>query len=391
MGKMNKKMVGFPLRWVCVVIFITAIVTSLTTGLIIYNNSKIVLGSASIKDDDALREFLRVYNGLDKSYYEDIDKSKMIDAAIEAMLNYLGEDYSTYMNKEETNNLANRLSGKFLGIGVSISNGNEIVKVHQDTPAEKVGLENNDKIIRINDKDTEGLTQSEVANCISKTEENTIVVLRGEEELTFHVKAEMINTPLTTELIETEQNKIGYISIESFTNTVGEEFTKSLKELEDKGMNRLIIDVRSNSGGYLKGATEIASLFIEKGKKIYSLEGKDKTEDYFDETDEKRDYLIAILMDENSASASEVLIAALKDNKTVMLIGKNTYGKGKVQQTKKLEDGSMVKYTTAKWFTPNGRCIDEIGIAPDYDIDYEQDEEGNYIDSMLEKAIELLS
>jgi len=118
--KTNTNIPGFPLKWVCIIIFVTAIVTSLTTGLIIYNNSKIVLGSVSIKEDEALREFLRVYNGLDESYYENYNKTEMIDAAIAAMLKYLGEDYSTYMNQQETDDLADHLSGKFKGIGISI-------------------------------------------------------------------------------------------------------------------------------------------------------------------------------------------------------------------------------------------------------------------------------
>jgi len=134
---MENKTLGFSLKWVCVIIFITAVVASLTTGIIIYNNSKIVLGTASIKDDDALREFLKVYNSLDENYYENIDKTKMIEEAIAAMLNYLGEDYSTYLNKSETNDLENRLSGKFKGIGISITNGREIYKVYENTPAKE--------------------------------------------------------------------------------------------------------------------------------------------------------------------------------------------------------------------------------------------------------------
>ena len=127
---MKEPLKGFPLKWVCIIIFITAIVTSLTTGVIIYNNSKIILGSSSIKDDNALREFLKVYNSLEESYYEDINKNEMIDEAIAAMLKYLGEDYSTYLNKKETENLSNQLSGQFKGIGISITNGREIFKVH---------------------------------------------------------------------------------------------------------------------------------------------------------------------------------------------------------------------------------------------------------------------
>lgn len=382
---------GFSLKSVAIIIIVTAIITSLTTGLIIYNNSKLILGSASLSNDSALKEFLKVYSSLDENYYEDIDKTKMIDAAIAAMLKYLGEDYSTYLNQTETDSLSNKLSGTFKGIGISITNGNEIVKVYEDTPAFKAGLKENDKIIRINDTDTEGKNQIEVANLIDKTKENTLVVSRDGAELTFKVIPEEINTPLTTQVYEKNDKKIGYIYIEAFTEKVGEEFKKSLEDLEQQGITSLIIDVRENTGGYLKGATEIASLFLEKGKTIYSLEGKDGVTTYKDETDEKRDYSVILLINENTASASEVLAAALQDSYGAKLVGKISYGKGKVQQTKQLEDGSMVKYTSARWLTPEGECIDGFGLAPHYEEDIVQNEDGTYTDNQLNKAIELLS
>ncbi len=382
---------GFSLKSVAIIIIVTAIITSLTTGLIIYNNSKLILGSASLSNDSALKEFLKVYSSLDENYYEDIDKTKMIDAAIAAMLKYLGEDYSTYLNQTETDSLSNKLSGTFKGIGISITNGNEIVKVYEDTPAFKAGLKENDKIIRINDTDTEGKNQIEVANLIDKTKENTLVVSRDGAELTFKVMPEEINTPLTTQIYEKNAKKIGYIYIEAFTEKVGEEFKKSLEDLEQQGITSLIIDIRENTGGYLKGATEIASLFLEKGKTIYSLEGKDEVTTYKDETDEKRNYPVILLINENTASASEVLAAALQDSYGAKLVGKISYGKGKVQQTKQLEDGSMVKYTSARWLTPEGECIDGFGLAPHYEEDVVQNEDGTYTDNQLNKAIELLS
>lgn len=382
---------GFSLKSVAIIIIVTAIITSLTTGLIIYNNSKLILGSASLSSDSALKEFLKVYSSLDENYYENIDKTKMIDAAIAAMLKYLGEDYSTYLNQTETDSLSNKLSGTFKGIGISITNGNEIVKVYEDTPAFKAGLKENDKIIRINDTDTEGKNQIEVANLIDKTKENTLVVSRDGAELTFKIMPEEINTPLTTQVYEKNDKKIGYIYIEAFTEKVGEEFKKSLEDLEQQGITSLIIDVRENTGGYLKGATEIASLFLEKGKTIYSLEGKDGVTTYKDETDEKRDYPVILLINENTASASEVLAAALQDSYGAKLVGKISYGKGKVQQTKQLEDGSMVKYTSARWLTPEGECIDGFGLAPHYEEDIVQNEDGTYTDNQLNKAIELLS
>lgn len=385
-----KKEFNFSIKAVIIIIIVTAITSSITSGLILYNNSKILIGTSDLKKDTALQEFLKVYYGLDDDYYKDIDKTQMVDAAISAMLNYLGEDYSTYMNQDETEDLANKLSGKYNGIGISITNGNEIVKVYDDTPAKNAGLEEHDLIESINGTATEGLTQAEVANLIDKQNENTIVVLRNNEELTFKIKAESINNPLPSTTYEENGKTIGYISISSFTNTVETEFKKALEELETKNISGLIIDLRNDGGGYLKGASSIASLFLEKGKTIYSLEGKDKTDTYKDETDEKRDYKVGVLINAGSASASEVLASALKDSYGAILIGEVSYGKGRVQQTKSLEDGSMVKYTTAKWLRPNGDCIDGLGLQPDYEIKLEKGEDGLYHDTQLEKAKELL-
>ena len=385
---MKKETVGFSLRSVSIIIIITAIITNLTTGVIIYNNNRAILGGANIQEDEALQEFLKIYNSLDEDYYEDINKNEMIDAAISAMVDYLGEEYSIYLNQNETDNLSDQLSGKFVGIGISIGLEGKIVKVYQDTPADRSGLQEGDKILSINDNSTLEKTSAEIANLIDRTSENTIVVNRGTEELTFKVTPETINEPLTTNIYN---SNIGYIYINAFTNTVGEEFKKSLTELESNGITSLIIDLRGNTGGYLKGATDIASIFIEKGKTLYYLENKEKKEEYKDETSELKNIPVIVLIDGTSASASEVLAAALKDSYGATLVGTLSYGKGKVQQTNKLEDGSMVKYTIAKWLRPNGECIDEIGIQPDYEIQLEQSEEGYLIDTQLEKAIELLS
>lgn len=387
-----KKEYNFSIKSTIIIVIITSVVTSLVTGLILYNNSKILIGSSNLQTDTALQEFLQVYYDLEDDYYTDIDKTKMIDQAIAAMLDYLGEDYSTYMNQDETADLENHLSGQYVGIGISITNGNQIVKVYQDTPASRVGLLDNDVITSINGTSTEGLDQSAVSALISKTEENTIIINRNGQTHTFKVTAETINSPLISEIYEENNKRIGYILIESFTNTVEEEFAKSLTDLESQGIDSLIIDVRSNTGGYLKGATAIASMFLEKGKTIYSLEGKDSTDVYVDETDEKRDYPVVILMNDGTASASEVLAAALKESYGATLLGTTSYGKGKVQLTKSLEDGSMVKYTTARWLTPSGECIDEIGLDPDYLVNLEKDAKtGLYTDTQLEKARELLS
>ena len=226
---------------------------------------------------------------------------------------------------------------------------------------------------------------------ISKDKENTITIKRNDELISYNIKTSQINTPLTNTIININDKNIGYIKVSTFTNKVGEEFKKTLLKLEGQGIDSLVIDMRDNLGGYLKGASEIANLFLEKDKIIYSLDSKDGISNYKDDTDESRTYQVVVLINKNTASASEVLTAALKDSYNAIIVGEKSYGKGRVQEAKTLEDGTMVKYTTAKWLTPLGNCIDEIGISPDYVVEMTKNENGEIVDNQLDKAVEILT
>ena len=180
-----------------------------------------------------------------------------------------------------------------------------------------------------------------------------------------------------------------------FSKTLSDQVNNALNDMETQGMQKLIIDLRNNTGGYLESAEATANLFLEKGKLIYSLENKDAKASYYDETDAHKTYPIVILLNENSASASEILAAALKDSYGygVTFVGTTSYGKGLVQQTYDLSDGSMAKYTSARWLRPNGNCINGVGLKPDYEVAKEdiRDEAGYPIDNQLQKAIEVIS
>ena len=391
---MNKNKKEFGLLNLIIVIVVTALVTSLTTGVIIYNNEK-NNETTKIIEDESLQEFITVYNSVLDNYYEDVDKTKMLDEAIDAMLNYLGDDYTTYLNEDETQDLAEKLSGKYEGIGIELTEGNVINKVFDNSPAKESGLQAGDIIIKINDKDVIAFTASEIAEEIKKEENSNkinITVKRNEEELTFEVERKELYIPaVESKILDNNGKKTGYIYISTFSNTVYEQFKNELDNLENEHIDNLIIDVRNNTGGYLKAATDISSLFLEKGKIIYSLEGKNSKDVYKDETKESKKYPIVVLINESSASASEILAAALKESYNATLVGKKSYGKGKVQQTASLKDGGMYKYTSAKWLTPNGECIDQKGLTPDYEIDLQISEDGNSIvDTQLNQAIEIL-
>ncbi len=393
-----KKGKGFSLTWVLIIVTITSIISGLTAGVIVYNNNKlsnsVTLGDLS--KDDALNEFLKVYANISTEYYQDVDKSKMLEKAIAAMMDYLGDDYTDYLNDKTTADLMEKLNGKYTGIGVSINNETkEITEVFEDSPAFKAGILKGDIIVGVNDVDATKISASEVVDIIKKCNDSfTLKLNRNAEEITVTVKNEEIISP-SIDYHMIEETHIGYLGISTFSATLDEQVTKALNKLENDGMTSLIIDVRSNTGGFLDSAVSVASKFIEKGKTIYSLSNKSEIETFYDESNEHKEYKVIILTNEDTASASEILAAALKQSYGAILVGKKTFGKGKVQQTMKLEDGSMVKYTSAYWLMPDGKCLDKVGLNPDYEIDNEivLDENGvikDVIDNQLAKAIELL-
>jgi carboxyl-terminal processing protease len=389
----------FNLGWILAIVVATSIISALTTGVIIYNNNKIgnKLSYSDLSKDEKLNQFLEIYANITSDYYQDVNKEELLEKAITAMMNYLGDDYTGYLNNDNTNDLMTQLAGKYNGIGVAINNEDKsITKVYDDTPASKAGIQAGDIIVGVNDIDVSNISATEVVNMIKSNKEYfTLKLKRGEEMLSVSVKNENIISP-NIEYNVIENTKIGYMSIDAFSSTLDIQMEKALKKLENEGITSLIIDLRNNTGGYLDMASKVTSMFIKKGEKIYSLNEKNQVNHYFDETDEHREYPIVILTNNNTASASEIMAAALKESYGADLVGETTFGKGKVQQTMKLDDGSMVKYTSAYWLTPNGTCIDEIGITPNYLVSNEEilDEEGRVIeiiDRQLEKAINILS
>ena len=388
---------GFNLINVIIIMCITSIISGITAGVIVTNgyNKKTGLSYNELASDNNLKEFLEVYSSITNNYYEDVDKEEMLDNAIDAMLNYLGDAYTTYLNDEETANLEKKLAGKYKGIGIQAL-GNQIIEVMANTPAEDAGLMVGDIITKINENTINENNVAEIPNYISNSENEVakITVLRNDKNLDFTVKiTEIYTIDVHYNLYE---NNIGYIDIDIFSKTVGDQTKEALANLESVGMQKLIIDLRDNTGGYLESAEEIANIFLKKGELIYSLENKNASADYYDKTDEYKEYPIVIILNEKSASASEILAASLKDSYGATFVGTKSYGKGKVQQTYTLNDGSMAKYTSAKWLRPNGECIDGIGLKPDYEVvqTVTQDENGNIIqneDTQLLKAIEVIN
>ena len=393
--KSNNGIQGFKLYEVIIITIITGILCSIATGFIFYKKyeTSAIASYENLSNNKNVNEFLQVYASINKEYYQDVNEEELVDSAINAMFSYLGDNYSEHLSKDETSSLLEQLAGEYQGIGVEIYQDKIIYNVFDDSPAKEAGLQKGDKIIKVNNEDVSEKDNSYVATKIKNENDKVeITILRNNEEKKVTVKKDKLYIPsVTSKVIEEENKKIGYIDITTFSNTTSKQVKKALLSLENDNIDSLVIDVRNNAGGYLISAKEIASMFLEKEKIIYSLQEKDKTQTYKDTTSEKRDYPVVVLINEYSASASEILTSALKESYNATLVGKKSYGKGKVQQTLNLEDGSMAKYTTAKWLTPNGKCIDGVGITPDYEIDLDVDENNQTIvDTQLNKAIEIL-
>ena len=339
-----------------------------------------------------LNKVIDTYDTITKDYYGKIDKSTLVDNAVNAMTESVKDIYTNYSDEEEATTFMENVEGTYEGIGVSVSSKDgkiTIIKVFDNSPAAKSGLKEKDVIIKIDGKDFTNKTSSDIAKYIKENKNKTmkLTILRNNKEKEISITRKTVAMPTVSSKIVDEDKKIGYIRITIFSTVTEKQFTEELKKLEKKNINALIIDLRNNSGGYLNVVTNITSQFLEKGKIIYQLKNDTTTTKIKDTTKEKRTYPVAILANRASASASEIMTAALKESYGGYVIGTNTYGKGTVQKTKKLSDGSMIKYTIEKWLTPKGKWINEVGVAPTEYIEFDSSKEE---DNQLSKAINIL-
>lgn len=386
----NKK---FNLMEVIVFMIIATIFGMFAGGVLMYGKGALNTG---IKKE--LNEFVDTYTEILNEYYIDIEEDGLLEAGINGMVSFLGDPYSVFMNEEASQEFNEKVSGEYVGIGIEIiqylDGKIEVNEAYVDGPAYEAGIRNKDVLIKVEDLDIKEKTLDEVSSVV-KGKEGTkvkITVLRGEEELEFEVERRNIDiASVTKEIIEYNDSKVGYLVIDIFAANTAKQFEKRLKELENDGIDSLIIDVRGNSGGYLSTVTDIISLFLKEGDLIYQLKTKDKIEKIYDKTKEKRDYQVAVLVNSGSASASEVLTAALMENHDAYIIGTTTYGKSKVQKTHELSNGTSIKYTFQEWLRPSGESVGDKGITPEYEVIYEKASTEDDYDSQLKKALDLLT
>lgn len=353
-------------------------------------------------DDSSIGADLAKYRAIiDQYYLGEIDEQKLRDGAIKGYVEGLGDEYSQYITKEEYEEFSANIMGNYVGIGIYMAvykDSEEIVVLATmpDSPAEKAGLQSGDIITKVNDVAYTGDELDTASNAI-KGEAGTKVTLeiqRGEELLTFEIERQkVIVNPVTSEVLE---NNIGYISLVSFDEECSEQFKEKYEELASQGIKGLIIDLRNNGGGIVQEALTIANYIVPKGKDLLITVNKNEKEVIEKATEDPIITVpVVVLVNENSASASEILVGALKDNGCATIIGKRTFGKGVIQEVLKLSDGSGIKLTTEEYYTPNRTKINKVGIEPDITVELPEDVVPSYNidredDTQLQRAIEEL-
>lgn len=381
-----------------VIIMIIAILFGFLIGNVVSFTKKETTNSSVPSE---LKEFVDTYNDIVNNYYDKVNKEELIDAGIKGMINYLDDPYATYFDGTSSTNFNQTLEGNYEGVGIEVTLDNskvKITKVFADTPAKKAGIKVGDYITKVNGESVEGKSLSDVVSLIktAKNKEVEITITRDNQEKTMKVTRTTVDMPYTSSKVYEENGKkIGYLKIEMFSNNITKQVKKELESLKKKNIDKLVIDVRDNPGGYLTQVTEILSLFMTKKDVIYQLQTNNNNEKVYGTSSKATySYPVVVLINENSASASEILASAFKETYNAEIVGVNSYGKGTVQKTGDLNNGDTIKYTVQKWLTPRGNWINEKGVTPTKEVKLELKENETLTednDNQLKAAIELAS
>lgn len=339
------------------------------TGPLRSGNFADTAGTGSKQDIKKIETALQL---VQKNYVEDVDTNKLIDGAIDGMMNALEDPFSSYMAPDTAQQFSEQIEGSFTGIGaeVSMENGNVVVvSPIKGSPAEKAGIQPKDILLSVNGESFEGLSLNEAVAKIRGPKGTTakVKVKRAGSASTLEFEIVRADIALETVYAEMKEGKVGVIEVTEFSLNTADRFKKELDALEKQGMKGLVIDVRNNPGGVLDVVETMAEMFVPKGKAIVQIEDKYKRRQQSVSKGTGKSYPIVVVTNKGSASASEILAGALQESAGAKLVGEATYGKGTVQTSfsQEMGDGSLLKITIAKWLTPNGEWIHKKGIKPD--------------------------
>ena len=317
---------------------------------------------------------------LDKYYYQDIDYNDVVDGLYHGMVNALGDPYSVYYNAEEMAAFEESSTGSYAGLGCLVTLGDDkypkITRVFPGSPAEKAGLMAEDEVVEVDGEDLYGVDLSLVVTKVRGPIGSHVIltVYRAGEPEYLHIDVTRGTVEIPTIEYQMLEGNIGYISVLEFDEVTAQQFNDAVDDLQRQHMNALVVDLRNNPGGMLYTVKSMLSRILEKGKLLVYMEDKyGKREEHYSNTNETVDIPIAVLMNGNSASASEVFGGCLQDYGKAILVGTQSYGKGIVQTIIPLGDGSGVKVTISSYFTPNGRNIHKIGLTPDVEVELDDE------------------
>jgi len=344
--------------------------------------------------------FSEVLEKIKKQYVDEINQSESMDSAINGLLQSL-DPYSAYMSPETLNDMQTETSGEFGGLGIEVGMESGVVKVISpidDTPASRAGIKAGDYIVKIEDNQVQGKTLSEAVDLMRGPVGSSIeltVRRRGKKKaITFNIIREVIEIQsVKTDLLE---KNIGYIRLTSFNENSSKQIKDKIKDLEkNKNVKAYILDLRNNPGGLLSQAIRISDFFLDNGE-IVSTKGRQVSENrkwFAKKGDLTNGKTLVVLINYGSASASEIVAGALKDQKRAIILGENSYGKGSVQSIIPLKNGGAVKLTVAKYYLPSGKSISEVGVSPDIEVNEEGEEFKlkSKSDNQLKYAIKLLN
>ena len=348
------------------------LVTAALTTAVVLGTEAVLLNRLTGSASESVR-FLRTMNLLKRNYNGDVENHQLFDGAIKGMVESVGDPYTVYLNSNDYQQLSEMTGGSFGGIGIVFGKrGNDYVVISalEDNPGAKAGIKSGDIITAIDDKPTRDMNMDQVANKIrGKQGTEVLLELKGKDGALRKVRvvrAEIKNPSVGGQLLP--DSKIGYIRIAVFNENTGGDFAKKYKELEQQGMQALVLDLRGNPGGVFDAGVQVAGMLVPKGPIVSVV---DKNGDKYEETSslEKVKYPLAVLVDHGSASASEIVAGAIKDTKSGRLFGVKTFGKGSVQSVYRLDSGTAVKITVAKYYTPSGISIHNVGIEPDEKVE----------------------
>lgn len=365
-------------------------------ALIVLSGAGIVSCGVRLSKDASSEEKVEALKKLiDEKYMGEVDEDALKEGIYKGYVQGLDDPYSVYYDEEETKELYETTEGEYSGIGAVLSQDLKsgvitLVQIYEDSPADKAGLKDEDILTKVGTLDVTGMDLSEVVTYIKgeKGTEVELTVLRGEDADEVTVTAVRDTVEAQTVEYEMLEDQIGYLAVSEFDSVTYGQYEEALEALSDQGMEGLVVDLRNNPGGNLNTVCDMLDLVLPEGTIVYMEDKEGKRQTYSSDDAHQLDVPMAVLVNGNSASASEIYAGAIQDHEAGTIVGTQTYGKGVVQQIFDLGDGTSVKLTIAEYFTPKGRSINGEGVTPDLEVEYEPDEKDPEADNQLEAAAE---